>query len=176
MTYLPGVPDHSSEDALSKPFGFLSHYRSAIKQVEMDLVGLLVKTMRGHQYILVIVDYATRYPEVILLRTVTGERYRMGALPLIQPGGYSRGNPDGPWHCIHVLCNERCLQSFTNQTSEDQCEPSTNGRASKTLQEDPKADAEEGNRERWEKLGPAAAPPDVFIAGGTPSIHWVLPL
>jgi transposase InsO family protein len=35
--------------------------------VATDLVGPLVKTVRGHQYILVIVDYATWYPEAILL-------------------------------------------------------------------------------------------------------------
>ena len=40
------------------------------ERVAKDLVGLLVKTVRGHQYILVIMDSATRYPEAILLRTV----------------------------------------------------------------------------------------------------------
>ena len=34
----------------------------------MDIVGPLEKTARGHQYILVILDYATRYPEAIPLR------------------------------------------------------------------------------------------------------------
>ncbi|MGL5226167.1 MAG: hypothetical protein ACRC8Q_12735, partial [Aeromonas sp.] len=29
----------------------------------MDLVGPLPKSSRGHEYILVIMDYATRYPE-----------------------------------------------------------------------------------------------------------------
>jgi transposase InsO family protein len=33
----------------------------------LDYVGPLVKTARGHQYILVIVDYVTRYPEAIPL-------------------------------------------------------------------------------------------------------------
>lgn len=36
----------------------------------MDLVGSLPKSNRGHQYILVILDYATRYPEAFLLRTM----------------------------------------------------------------------------------------------------------
>ena len=36
----------------------------------MDLVGPLPKSSRGHQYILVILDYATRYPEAIPLRTM----------------------------------------------------------------------------------------------------------
>lgn len=34
----------------------------------MDLVRPLVKSGRGHQYILVILDYATHYPEAIPLR------------------------------------------------------------------------------------------------------------
>lgn len=33
-------------------------------QVGMDLVGLLPKSIYDHEYILVIVNYATRYPKV----------------------------------------------------------------------------------------------------------------
>ncbi|XP_071061873.1 uncharacterized protein [Pseudochaenichthys georgianus] len=40
-------------------------------RIAMDLVGPLVKSARGHQYILVILDYATRYPEAIPLRNMT---------------------------------------------------------------------------------------------------------
>uniref|UniRef100_A0A8C5Q3B7 Integrase catalytic domain-containing protein n=1 Tax=Leptobrachium leishanense TaxID=445787 RepID=A0A8C5Q3B7_9ANUR len=39
----------------------------------MDLVGPLVKSARGHQYILVVLDYATRYPEAIPLRNGTAK-------------------------------------------------------------------------------------------------------
>ncbi|CAM2113821.1 unnamed protein product [Caretta caretta] len=39
----------------------------------MDLVGPLEKTTRGHQYVLVILDYATRYPEAILLRNTASK-------------------------------------------------------------------------------------------------------
>ncbi|KAG6939886.1 hypothetical protein G0U57_020768, partial [Chelydra serpentina] len=34
----------------------------------MDLVGPLEKSAWGHQYILVVLDYATRYPEAVPLR------------------------------------------------------------------------------------------------------------
>ncbi|KAL1259047.1 hypothetical protein QQF64_009624 [Cirrhinus molitorella] len=37
----------------------------------MDLVGPLPKSGRGHEHILVIVDYATRYPEAVSLRKAT---------------------------------------------------------------------------------------------------------
>lgn len=37
----------------------------------MDIVGPLPKSARGHEYILVLVDYATCYPEAILLQRAT---------------------------------------------------------------------------------------------------------
>lgn len=37
----------------------------------MDIVGPLEKSSAGHRYILVICDYATRYPEAFPLRTIT---------------------------------------------------------------------------------------------------------
>uniref|UniRef100_A0A8C5MNG8 Integrase catalytic domain-containing protein n=1 Tax=Leptobrachium leishanense TaxID=445787 RepID=A0A8C5MNG8_9ANUR len=39
----------------------------------MDLVGPLDKSARGHQYILVILDYATRYPEAIPMRKANSQ-------------------------------------------------------------------------------------------------------
>ncbi|CAJ0964630.1 unnamed protein product [Ranitomeya imitator] len=47
-----------------------THVRKTVpfERIAMDLVGPLVKSARGHQYILVILDYATRYPEAIPLR------------------------------------------------------------------------------------------------------------
>lgn len=42
-------------------------------RIGMDLVGPLPKSARGHQYILVVLDYATRYPEAIPLRTMASK-------------------------------------------------------------------------------------------------------
>ncbi|KAL1269051.1 hypothetical protein QQF64_031340 [Cirrhinus molitorella] len=39
----------------------------------MDLIGPLPKSAQGHEHILVIVDYATRYPEAIPLRKATAK-------------------------------------------------------------------------------------------------------
>ncbi|XP_053479304.1 uncharacterized protein LOC128606843 isoform X2 [Ictalurus furcatus] len=41
------------------------------ERIGMDLVGPLPRSTRGHEYILVIVDYATRYPEAVPLRKTT---------------------------------------------------------------------------------------------------------
>ena len=42
-------------------------------RIAMDIVGPLPKSSRGHKYILVIMDYATRFPEAIPLRTATAK-------------------------------------------------------------------------------------------------------
>lgn len=41
------------------------------RQIAMNAVGLLEKSSAGHCYILVVSDYATRYPEAFPLRSVT---------------------------------------------------------------------------------------------------------
>ncbi len=43
------------------------------ERIGMDLVGPLPKSARGHEHILVVVDYATRYPEAIPLRKATAK-------------------------------------------------------------------------------------------------------
>ncbi|KAL1250905.1 hypothetical protein QQF64_018701 [Cirrhinus molitorella] len=43
------------------------------ERIGMDLVGPLPKSARGHEHILVIIDYATRYPEAIPLRKATSK-------------------------------------------------------------------------------------------------------
>ncbi|KAL1246972.1 hypothetical protein QQF64_034274 [Cirrhinus molitorella] len=41
------------------------------RRIAMDIVGPLERSSAGHQYILVICDYATRYPEAFPLRSIT---------------------------------------------------------------------------------------------------------
>lgn len=42
--------------------------------VTLDIMGPMLKTTGGHQFILVLIDYVTQYPEAILLRSVVGLR------------------------------------------------------------------------------------------------------
>ena len=43
------------------------------KKIAIDIVGELPRTTTGYKYILTIVDYATRYPEAIPLRTTNAK-------------------------------------------------------------------------------------------------------
>ena len=43
-------------------------------RIAMDIVGPLSHSRLGHKYILVICDYATRYPEAVSLRSCEAER------------------------------------------------------------------------------------------------------
>ncbi len=43
------------------------------ERIGMDLIGPLPKSARGHEHILVIVDYATRYPEAVPLHKATAK-------------------------------------------------------------------------------------------------------
>ena len=44
--------------------------REPFERIALDIVGPLRRTRKGNQYILVICDYATRYPEAIPLRSI----------------------------------------------------------------------------------------------------------
>ena len=53
----------------------------------MDIVGPLERTQRGHRYILVVCDYATRYPEAFPLRKVTATTISQAILQLFSRVG-----------------------------------------------------------------------------------------
>ncbi|KAJ0058862.1 hypothetical protein NL108_001090 [Boleophthalmus pectinirostris] len=61
------APTRKSERALLHPLPVIT---SPFRRIAIDTVGPLVKSSRGHQYIVVICDYATRYPEAFPLRTI----------------------------------------------------------------------------------------------------------
>lgn len=57
-----------SDRAYLQPMPVIS---TPFRRIPMDVVGPLVKSSRGHQYILVVSDYATRFPKAFPLHTVT---------------------------------------------------------------------------------------------------------
>ena len=51
-------------------FGSSSSMKEPFERIAMDIVGPLPRNWRGNQYILVVQDYATRYPEAIPLCSI----------------------------------------------------------------------------------------------------------
>ena len=56
-----------SDRAYLQPLPIIS---TPFRRIAMDIVGPLVRSSRGHQYILVVCDYATRFPEAFPLSMV----------------------------------------------------------------------------------------------------------
>ena len=59
-------------------------------RIALDIVGPLPKTSRGHRYILVLVDYATRYPEALPLRAATAKAVAKELMLLFSRVGIAR--------------------------------------------------------------------------------------
>ena len=59
-------------------------------RLALDIVGPLPRTSRGHRYILVMVDYATRYPEAIPLRAATAKAVARELMTLFSRVGIVR--------------------------------------------------------------------------------------
>ncbi|KYO47108.1 hypothetical protein Y1Q_0014018 [Alligator mississippiensis] len=60
----------------------------------MDIVGPLSKSSAGYQYLLVIIDYATRFLEVLLMRSVTGHQVAEELMKQISQITYRPGKPN----------------------------------------------------------------------------------
>ncbi len=70
---LPDLPTNFTQSASPSPLIPLPIIGVPFECIGMDLVGPLPKSARGHEHILVIVDYATRYPEAVPLRKATAK-------------------------------------------------------------------------------------------------------
>ncbi|KAG1928644.1 interferon-induced very large GTPase 1-like [Pimephales promelas] len=58
-----------------------------LKRIGMDLVGPLERSARGHRFALVLVDYATRYPEAVPLRNISAKSVASALFSLISRVG-----------------------------------------------------------------------------------------
>ncbi|XP_057214591.1 uncharacterized protein LOC130569165 [Triplophysa rosa] len=57
------------------------------ERIGMDLIGPLERSARGHRFALVIVDYATRYPEAVALRNISAKSVADALFSLISRVG-----------------------------------------------------------------------------------------
>eukprot|EP00063_Salmo_salar_P085398 XP_014060233.1 PREDICTED: trace amine-associated receptor 1-like [Salmo salar] len=74
----------------------------------MDIVRPLVKTARGHRYILVMVDYASRYPEAIPLRAAVSKGIAQELFHLFSrvgiPNEILTDQAESCWYFGDLLC------------------------------------------------------------------------
>ena len=56
----------------------------------MDIVGPLPRSIKGYKYILVVCDYATRYPEAIPVKKFTADAVAEELIPLLLGMEYPR--------------------------------------------------------------------------------------
>lgn len=120
-----------------------------------------MKTIRGHQYILVIVDYATRYPEAIPLRMAAGKGIARELFHLFSRVGIPREILTDQGTAFMSLVMKVCNLLRIKQVRTSVYHPQTDGlveRFNKTLKQMLKV------IERREELGPTATPPDVLGA------------
>ena len=75
QTYCKTCPECQKTSAVRKsdraPLQAMPVITTPFKRIAMDIVGPLEKSSAGYQYILVVCDYATRFPEAFPLRSVT---------------------------------------------------------------------------------------------------------
>lgn len=85
------------------PLIAILHFEEPFSRVLIDIVGPLPKTRSGNSYILTIMDLATRYPEAVPLRTITGKNYQHFSLDLAFLERYSliRGRT------LHLNCSDK---------------------------------------------------------------------
>ena len=77
------------------------------KRVAIDLVGPVAPASdKGHRYILILVDYATRYPEAVPLKNIDAETVAEALLDM-----YSRvGEPEEVLSDLGTQFTSNCLK------------------------------------------------------------------
>ncbi len=76
------------------------------RRIAMDIVGPLEKSSAGHRYILVICDYATRYPEAFALRTITTPEVMHALTPVVLQSRHPNGDSNQQRYELHFPPDE----------------------------------------------------------------------
>ena len=127
------------------------------ERIAMDVVGPLPRSRGGHRYVLVICDYATRYPEAIAMKTVDAEAVAEELLKLFSRVGIPKEilTDQGPNFTSRLLAElYQLLHVDALRTSP--YHPQTDGlveRFNGTLKEMLRKSAQEDGRD-WDKLLP----------------------
>nr|XP_040058772.1 uncharacterized protein LOC120834693 isoform X2 [Gasterosteus aculeatus aculeatus] len=109
------------------------------QRVAMDIVGPLPKSSRGHRFILVIMDYATRYPEAVPLRTASAKAVARELFLLFSRVGIAKEVLTDQGTCfMSRVMKEMCKLLKVSQIRTSVYHPQTDGlveRFNKTLKQ-----------------------------------------
>ena len=64
------------------------------ERIGMDLIGPFHQSARGYRFVLVLVDYATRYPQAVPLRTISAKNCGAGTVSSYLPSRDPERDPD----------------------------------------------------------------------------------
>jgi transposase InsO family protein len=143
-------------------------------RIAMDIVGPLPKSRKGNRYILVVCDYATRYPEAIPLRTIEAETIAEELMSLFSRVGIPREIlTDQGSNFTSRLLQELYKLLHVNSVKTSPYHPKTDGlveRFNQTLKTMlRKAAVDEGKD--WDKI---TSIPSICIQRGTPRFNGLL--
>ncbi|KAL0154420.1 hypothetical protein M9458_050269, partial [Cirrhinus mrigala] len=128
------------------------------ERIGMDLVGPLPKSARGHEHILVIVDYATRHPEAVPLRKATAKAIAQKLFLLFSRVGIpvdiltDQGTP-----FMSRLMADLCRLLRVKQLRTTVYHPQTDGL----------------DRRDWDLMPQLASPPSSSFSVGNPVASWI---
>ena len=87
------------------------------EKIAMDIVGPLPRSSRGNKYVLVVCDYATRYPEAIAMRSVEAERVAEELVTLFARVGIPKRSLRIRALTLHQGCRRSCIGCYISAIS-----------------------------------------------------------
>ncbi len=130
---------HSPKVTYRNPLIPLPIIETPFSRIALDIVGPLPKSSRGHRYLLVILDYANRFPEAIPLRSATSKAVARELVQLFSWVGIADEILTDQGSCfMSMLMKETCRQLKVKQLKTSIFHPQTDGlveRFNKTLKQ-----------------------------------------
>ena len=93
----------------------LSIISEPFKRIAMDIVSPLSRSRSGKRYVLVVCDYATRYPKAIALKDITTETVVEEPIKLFSRVGIPEEIFDRPRNEFHIRASQRTLSIASYQ-------------------------------------------------------------
>ena len=116
------------------------------QRIGRDVVGPLPKSSRGHKYILVIMDYATRDPKAVPLHTATGKTIARELFTLFSRVGIAEEILTDQGSCfMSQVLREMCQLLKVAQVGTSVYHP-PDGRLGRAVQQDPQKHDGEDDR------------------------------